>query len=91
MERAPNEISVLDVVNAVDPVRRIESCPLELAHHDEELCPLHRRLNAAIALVEESFGATRISELLQDPERAHARCEPGGRRQDGRRRSTDTR
>ena len=30
--RSAEEISVLDVVNAVDPLERIESCPLHIEH-----------------------------------------------------------
>jgi Rrf2 family protein len=31
----------LDVVNAVDPIRRITRCPLNLASHRCRLCRLH--------------------------------------------------
>src|SRR5689334_17783414 len=42
LTRPPEDISILDVVNAVDPLRRIKGCPLGLKGH-ERLCPLHRR------------------------------------------------
>jgi Rrf2 family protein len=61
----PDEITVLDVINAVDPIRRIRACPLGLKGH-ERLCPLHRRLDDAIEHVERAFAETRISDLLQD-------------------------
>ena len=60
----PSEITILDVVNAVDPLRRIRTCPLGLKGH-EKLCPLHRRLDDALAHVERVFAETRISDLLR--------------------------
>lgn len=60
--RPATEITVLDVINAVDPIKRITSCPLGRPEHIQ-LCPLHRELDAAIAHVERSLGHTRISEL----------------------------
>jgi Rrf2 family protein len=64
LARSPAEISTLDVVSAVDPIRRIESCPLGLESHGARLCPLHRRLDDAIALIEERLEKTKISELI---------------------------
>src|SRR6266540_5219257 len=31
--KKPSELTILEVVNAVDPIKRIETCPLELAAH----------------------------------------------------------
>src|SRR3954464_8292177 len=44
LARPPAEVTVYDVVQAVDPVQRIRMCPLGLAAHGARLCPLHRRL-----------------------------------------------
>src|SRR5262249_55520292 len=52
LARRLDEISVLDVINAADPLRRIRSCPLGLVAHGVRLCPLHRRIDDTIALVE---------------------------------------
>src|SRR4051794_21543855 len=38
-----DELTVYDVVQAVDPIHRIKHCPLGLKGH-VNLCPLHRRL-----------------------------------------------
>ncbi|HOX24129.1 MAG TPA: Rrf2 family transcriptional regulator [Candidatus Krumholzibacteria bacterium] len=67
LTRDPATISVLDVINAVDPIGRIRSCPLELAGHGEHLCPLHRRLDDAMAQVEFAFANSTIAELLGEP------------------------
>lgn len=74
LTRSPKDISVLDVVNAVDPIRRIERCPLDIDDHGLNLCPLHRRLDAAIAATESAFRETSIGELLTDPSASRPLC-----------------
>ena len=61
------ELTLYDVVQAVDPLQRIERCPLSLATHRHALCPVHKRLDDAIATVEAQFRATTIAELTSDP------------------------
>jgi Rrf2 family protein len=61
-----NKLTVLDVVQAVDPFKRIERCPLGLQGH-VSLCPLHRRLDGAIAMVEKALRESTIAELLVEP------------------------
>jgi len=63
----PEELTVLQVVNAVDPLKRITTCPLGLEQHGKILCPLHRRLDEAMALVEQAFAEHTIQDLLNDP------------------------
>lgn len=58
------EISVLQVVSAVDPVQRILSCPLGLAAHGTNLCPLHRKLDDAARSIEDAFRETSIGSLV---------------------------
>jgi Rrf2 family nitric oxide-sensitive transcriptional repressor len=65
--RPVNEISVLEVVSAVDPVRRIHTCPLGLAVHGTNLCPLHRKLDDAAQSMEETFRITTIGSLAGVP------------------------
>lgn len=65
LEKKPELITILQVINAVDPIERIEVCPLGLEEHSSRLCPLHKRLDDAIALIEEAFAKTTINELLQ--------------------------
>lgn len=64
LARPPEDTSLLDVIQIVEPLRRIKSCPLELPEHEGMLCPLHRRLDEALASVEASFGGTTIAELV---------------------------
>lgn len=63
LARSPSDTTVLEVINAVDLIQRIERCPLGISDH-ASLCPLHQRLDAAIAMVEKAFADTTIAELL---------------------------
>ena len=65
LARSAEQTSVLDVVNAVEPVRRITSCPLHLPHHAKQMCPLHTKLDAAAAMLEREFRNTCISDLTE--------------------------
>jgi Rrf2 family protein len=67
LARPPTAISVLDVIDAVDPIGLVCACPLGLAEHNAELCPLHRRLNDALGLMRRAFAETTIAELLAEP------------------------
>jgi Rrf2 family protein len=64
LARDPRSLSLLDVVTIVDPVRRITTCPLGGGGHGRDLCPLHRRLDLALAGVERVLAEARVSELL---------------------------
>ncbi|WP_169976853.1 RrF2 family transcriptional regulator [Tautonia rosea] len=80
LAKHPEELTILEVVNAVDPLRRIRTCPLGLASHGEHLCPLHRRLDNALASVEEAFRKTTLAEVLADPNPSVPLCDfPGSR------------
>ena len=76
LARPAEELTVLEVVNAVDPIKRIDRCPLGIDSHGTNLCPLHKRLDDATALVEQSFASTTITELLAEPGRSTPLCQP---------------
>ncbi len=63
LARPAPQIPVLDVVNAVEPIRRIRRCPLGLAAHAGELCALHRTLDDAFATIERSFAVVTLADL----------------------------
>jgi Rrf2 family nitric oxide-sensitive transcriptional repressor len=69
LARPADELTVLDILEAVDPIRRIRHCPLNIKGH-VNLCPLHRRLDQAMKLVEDALRKSTIAELLAEPERA---------------------
>lgn len=64
---APDVLTVYDVVHVVDPLQRITGCPLHLAAHCEHLCPMHQRLDDAMALIALQFRQTTIVKLLDEP------------------------
>lgn len=64
LNREPSEITVLDVVNAVDPIRRIRGCPLGLKSHGQRLCGMHARLDDALSRVEAMLGESTIADIL---------------------------
>jgi Rrf2 family protein len=65
--KPPEELTILEVVNAVEPIQRIKTCPLGLAAHGTHLCPLHRRVDNALALMENAFAGTTLAEVLAEP------------------------
>jgi Rrf2 family protein len=67
LARTPDRITILEVVSAVDPIRRIQVCPLNLVAHGVRLCPLHKRVDNALALVEDAFRKTTLAEILKEP------------------------
>ncbi|GIW88348.1 MAG: transcriptional regulator [Isosphaeraceae bacterium] len=75
LTRPPSQLTLLDVVNAVEPIQRIRTCPLGLSTHGARLCPLHRRLDQALAQVESAFAQTVLAELLAEPSPSVPLCE----------------
>jgi Rrf2 family protein len=62
----PEEISILRIVNLVDPIKRIKGCPLKLPTHGGNLCPLHRRIDQAAGVIEQAFASTTVADLLAE-------------------------
>jgi Rrf2 family protein len=76
----PAELSLLDVVNAVEPIGRIKTCPLELKAHGKRLCSLHRRMDDALDRMEQAFAATTLKDLLEERNPSIPLCEKSGKR-----------
>ena len=79
--KRPSELTILEVVNAVDPIQRIRTCPLQLASHGVNLCPLHRRVDNALAMVEDAFRSTTLQEVLDEPSTSVPLCDFPPRRE----------
>jgi Rrf2 family transcriptional regulator, nitric oxide-sensitive transcriptional repressor len=73
--KKPADLTILEVVNAVDPLQRIKTCPLGLATHGVRLCPLHRRVDNALALVEDAFRGTTLQEVIDEPSESVPLCD----------------
>jgi Rrf2 family transcriptional regulator, nitric oxide-sensitive transcriptional repressor len=78
--KPPAELTILDVIDAVEPIGRIRTCPLGLEAHGVRLCPLHRRLDEAMAMVEDAFRRTTLAEVLAEPSRSRPLCDFPARR-----------
>lgn len=72
LERDPETLTVLEVINAIDPIERIRTCPLGIEAHGQCLCPMHKRIDDALALIEQSFAASTIADLMGGPSDAAA-------------------
>ena len=75
LARPPKELTIFDVVDCVDPVPRIDRCPLGLRAHQGTLCPLHRRLDAAMQKIEQEFKQASIAQLLRPGAGVKPLCE----------------
>lgn len=74
LARPTSKLSILDVVNAVDPIRRITKCPLGLKSHTK-LCPLHAELDKAYAATEAAFAKVSIKDLVEATSSTLPLCE----------------
>lgn len=63
LAREAGSITLLDIVNAVDPIRRISACPLTNPRH-AVLCPLHQCLDDCLAHMEERFRSTTLVSVV---------------------------
>ena len=66
------DLTILDVVNAVDPILRIHECPLGNKAHGKNLCALHRTMDDTLAQAEETFGNVTVDSLLEPPRPARS-------------------
>ncbi len=74
LTRDPNEISVLQVLDAAgSSIQRIQRCPLGLPSH-EKLCPVHRLMDDGLKLIEDTFEATTIGALCRCGEDGSGLC-----------------
>jgi Rrf2 family protein len=73
LAKAPETLTILQIVNAVDPIRRIQTCPLGLPGH-ERLCPLHQKMDRALELIEQTLASSTVAELLSQPGLPVALC-----------------
>ncbi len=69
------DLTLLEVINAVEPINRIKTCPLGLKTHGIRLCPLHKRMDQALSTIEEAFRGTTLAEILAEPNPSAPLCE----------------
>jgi Rrf2 family transcriptional regulator, nitric oxide-sensitive transcriptional repressor len=75
LTRPPEELTIWDIVDQVEPIKRIRECPLSIKSHGGSLCPLHRRLDRALETIETMFQETTVAQLLSEPGSSTPLCE----------------
>ncbi len=75
LTRTPEDITMLDVIRSVEPLPRINSCPLLIGEHGTDLCPLHRTLDNLVGYVEKQLGAMTIAKLMKQKGENKPLCE----------------
>lgn len=75
LARAASDVKLIQIINAVDPVERIKSCPLGLKTHGANLCPLHRISDKAAAAVIEIFDDVSLEDLVTESGSNRPLCE----------------
>lgn len=73
LARPARDISMIDIVNAIEPIQRITKCPLGNPAHID-LCPLHRCLDDALGTIEREFTLTTLAEILESSNRSGVQC-----------------
>ena len=65
LARPPGDISIWDVVEAIDGIQRPHCCPLNIVGHSAP-CALHRLLNHTVDEIEQAFRAISLADTLAD-------------------------
>jgi len=71
---SPADLNVWQVIEAVDPIPRIRSCPLGIGTHGLNLCPLHRLLDDSMAAAEEALKSSTLEQIITTPSRSKPLC-----------------
>ena len=69
LSRPPESLTMMDIVTAIDPSHRVRSCPLT---RQVKLCPLHRRIDAAVAAAEHELRRTTLADLIDQQKQTPA-------------------
>lgn len=75
LAHAPGDVQLMEIINAVGPLERITTCPLGLKTHGSNLCPLHRKMDEAVAAVTGIFENVTLADLLNQPGKNTPLCE----------------
>ena len=66
LARPPADISLLDVVDAAEPLQRIRRCPLDIDWHGTSLCPLHQKLDNILATAEQTLRECSLESIVAE-------------------------
>jgi Rrf2 family protein len=62
----PSEVNLLQIVNVIDPLKRITQCPLGRADHNSVLCPLHSQLDKAIGVLQRNLEGMTLQDVVDN-------------------------
>ena len=74
LAKGPDDITILDVINAVSPMERITHCPLGLESHTK-LCPLHKELDDVYASAQAALGRVTLGAVMRSSSKIVPLCE----------------
>lgn len=63
LTRPADQVTALEVIEAVEPFPRLDHCPLDRTGQRVDLCPLHRLVDQSAALLQAHFGAATLASL----------------------------
>ena len=66
LRKSPDEMTILEIVRATEPISRFEQWPLEGPNSCQELEGLRHLINLAIRDVEQRFASTSLARVLRD-------------------------
>lgn len=78
LAKPADKITLLDVVDSVEPLKRIEQCPLNIQTHGTRLCPLHRRVDEAAAKLIELFQDVTLAQVVAEKSGSVPLCSDDG-------------
>lgn len=73
--KSPDDLTLLEVVDAVEPFQRIRRCPLGIQSHAGTLCPLHEQLDSIMADAEKRLRELTVSRVLRQRDAVTPLCE----------------
>ncbi len=65
LAKTTQEITILEVVEIFDPIRRIDKCPLGIEGHTS-LCPLHKKLDSIAGELQCHLASVSLSDLIRN-------------------------
>jgi len=76
LEKPADQLTLIEIINAVEPVQRIRGCPLKLSAHAGHLCALHQALDDTMAAVEKALANQTVGQLLKRNLDLRPLCDP---------------
>ena len=61
----PRQVTLLEIVNVIDPLERITLCPLGRADHLSSLCPLHKQIDHAVGELQKSLASMSLQKVVE--------------------------